>query len=198
MAGVQDSGQARSPEAERLLRAVAQYLLKHGLHASSMSKLAKDIGTNNRMLIYYFGSKEQLLSDATREAYDSFPNMRDFLPWLVSDGDLLEKIRSGWRVLRDEQSLDFPKLFFEGYMEFVRTPGDRDRNMQHILLEWPNQIERLFLHHDYDEAEARIAAEQLTSLWRGLQLSLIGGVPIERLDEAHDRAVEAMFGDHSR
>lgn len=47
-----------------LLEKVLAYLLEHGLHDLSLRPLAKAAGTTARMLIYHFGSKEQLLVGA--------------------------------------------------------------------------------------------------------------------------------------
>ena len=43
---------------------VAAYLLTHGLADGGIRALAKAAGTSDRMLIYYFGSKEQLVREA--------------------------------------------------------------------------------------------------------------------------------------
>ena len=46
------------------LEAVADYLLAHGLKAASLRPMAKAIGTSDRMLIYHFGSKAELMEAA--------------------------------------------------------------------------------------------------------------------------------------
>ena len=47
-----------------LAQSVAGYLLEHGLAGGGIRSLAKAAGTSDRMLIYYFGSKETLIRDA--------------------------------------------------------------------------------------------------------------------------------------
>jgi AcrR family transcriptional regulator len=46
---------------ELLAGAVARHLLGHGVTGHGIRALAKAAGTSDRMLIYYFGSKEELL-----------------------------------------------------------------------------------------------------------------------------------------
>lgn len=46
---------------ERLAGAVAQHLLSHGVTGHGIRALAKAAGTSDRMLIYYFGTKDELL-----------------------------------------------------------------------------------------------------------------------------------------
>ncbi|WP_377268823.1 TetR/AcrR family transcriptional regulator [Peterkaempfera sp. SMS 1(5)a] len=47
-----------------LLRQVVHHLQHHGLAQMSLSPLAEAIGTTKRMLLYYFGSRENLLAQA--------------------------------------------------------------------------------------------------------------------------------------
>src|SRR5260370_40373449 len=57
-------GQVARTESEskdRLLRAATEYVAEHGVTDLSLRGLAAAIGTSHRMLIYHFGSKEDLL-----------------------------------------------------------------------------------------------------------------------------------------
>ncbi|MEL6877934.1 MAG: TetR/AcrR family transcriptional regulator [Pseudomonadota bacterium] len=48
---------------EMLLPKLADYILKNGMGGASLRPLAKAAGTSDRMLIYHFGNKEQLITD---------------------------------------------------------------------------------------------------------------------------------------
>lgn len=48
---------------EILLPRLAAHVLAHGLADASLRPLARAAGTSDRMLIYHFGSKEQLVAD---------------------------------------------------------------------------------------------------------------------------------------
>ena len=50
-----------------LLSAIVDALLAHGAADLSLRPLAERVGTSARLLIYHFGSKEQLLADALAE-----------------------------------------------------------------------------------------------------------------------------------
>ncbi|MFI8484001.1 TetR/AcrR family transcriptional regulator [Streptomyces rubrogriseus] len=47
-----------------LLLQVVSYLQQHGVAQMSLSPLAEAVGTTKRMLLYYFGSRENLLAQA--------------------------------------------------------------------------------------------------------------------------------------
>lgn len=48
---------------ETLLPGLAAHVLEHGFGGASLRPLAKAAGTSDRMLIYHFGNKEQLVTD---------------------------------------------------------------------------------------------------------------------------------------
>ena len=48
---------------ETLLPLLAAYVLENGLADVSLRPLAKAAGTSDRMLLYHFGSKEELVID---------------------------------------------------------------------------------------------------------------------------------------
>ena len=50
-----------------LLNSIVDALLTHGAAEMSLRPLAERVGTSARLLIYHFGSKEQLLADAMAE-----------------------------------------------------------------------------------------------------------------------------------
>src|SRR5436305_7308210 len=53
--------QVTSDARTRLLTAAVDYVVEHGLGDLSLRELAAAIGTSHRMLIYHFGSKEELV-----------------------------------------------------------------------------------------------------------------------------------------
>ncbi|MEO0398830.1 MAG: TetR/AcrR family transcriptional regulator [Pseudomonadota bacterium] len=64
-----------------LLAALADYVLKNGLNSASLRPMAKAAGTSDRMLIYHFGSKDELITEVTwRLAADLADKLDDALP----------------------------------------------------------------------------------------------------------------------
>lgn len=51
----------RTLDRDALLDAMADHVLEHGLSSVSLRPLAASAGTSDRMLIYHFGSKDELL-----------------------------------------------------------------------------------------------------------------------------------------
>jgi len=57
---------------ESLLRAAIKVFARHGLHGGSVEKIAKAARSYDRMIYYYFGSKEELFVAALEEIYRRF------------------------------------------------------------------------------------------------------------------------------
>jgi AcrR family transcriptional regulator len=76
-----------------LLDGTVAYAARHGLADLSLRPLARFLGTSDRMLLHYFGSKENLISQALSAG-------RPDVPALVEDADpgaLSELARRQWR-----------------------------------------------------------------------------------------------------
>lgn len=68
----------RSPlSRETLLPRLAAFVLAQGIGAASLRPLARAAGTSDRMLIYHFGSKEQLLVDVLALLAQDYSRMLD-------------------------------------------------------------------------------------------------------------------------
>ena len=66
-------GRKRDPRRkEEMLGAVADYILENGLSDLSLRPLASGVGTNPRMLLYYFESREKLIIAAMNEVYRTY------------------------------------------------------------------------------------------------------------------------------
>jgi AcrR family transcriptional regulator len=52
----------RATRRELAIEAMADYLLAHGLEAATLRQLAEAAGTSDRMLLYYFSDRDELLS----------------------------------------------------------------------------------------------------------------------------------------
>jgi len=184
----------RSPEAERLLGLASDYLLAHGLGGTSLSRLARGIGSNNRMVLYYFGSRERLFAEALVVAYERFPALHGLMPGLRDDGELRGLLKRGWRQLRDPGNLPFLTLFFEAFALAVREPGEHRPHLDVLSSTWTRDMREALRAHGHPARDAELLAPQVIALWRGLQFALLAGDDVAGLDAAHDAAIDALLG----
>ncbi|MBB2976035.1 AcrR family transcriptional regulator [Microbacterium endophyticum] len=183
------------PEAQRLLERSVDVILERGVMNVSLSQLARAVGSNNRMLLYYFSSKDRLFTEAIRAAYDRYPRLHGLMPGLQEPGPMSDALKHGWRQLRHAENLPYITLFFEALAAAARDPDANPAHLEVLATHWPSQIQSAFVLRGYSADAAATAAVELMALWRGLQFALISGTPVEILDLAQDSAVDALFGD---
>lgn len=179
-------------ERARLLRAVADELLEQGSSEMSLSGIARAIGSNNRMLLYYFNSKEELLSAASLEVYSRFPRLLALMDHLDGPGDIHDRLDAVWRDLAAPDSLPFLRFFFEAFGIASHQPDRYERFLSTVTDTWPPAIVAALRRDGHGEEAARMLALQIMALWRGLQFALLSGSPRAVLDEAHRSAVERL------
>jgi AcrR family transcriptional regulator len=90
-----------------VLERAADYVLDHGLVGLSLRPLARALGTSPRMLLYDFGSKEQLIHEVLAEIRGREEAL------LEADVHTIEDV---WRWIAAPAREPFLRLFFEVYV----------------------------------------------------------------------------------
>jgi AcrR family transcriptional regulator len=83
---------------------------RDGIGGRSLREIAESVGTSHRMLLHYFGSRDELLLSVVEEVERRQTAMLDDLP-----DDPAEAFRQMWADLRRPEMRPFERLFFECY-----------------------------------------------------------------------------------
>ncbi len=161
--------------ADVLIRA-ADYVLEHGLADLSLRPLSKALGTSPRMLLYDFGSKEQLIGEVLAQI------RRREEALLVANVHTLADV---WRWISAPEREPFLRLFFEVYVGALGRP-----QAEPFVRDWLEFL-RMHWHPPVDEATATL----MVAVVRGLLLDRLATGDRERTDAALDRfseVIEAM------
>ena len=181
---------------EDLLEAVADYLLDEGLADMSLRPLASTLGTSPRMLLYHFGSKEQLVAEALAASRER--QRAATRAWLEQQPELgpAELLRRFWAWQLDGHQ-PFLRLFFEVYglalQDERRFPGFLER----AVADWLEFIGALLRRAGLTTAQSRIAATAVIAGYRGLLLDFLATGDRRRTARALDlllTALEATYG----
>lgn len=179
-----------SAERDRLLDLVAEHVLAHGTSGQSLSGIARAVGSNNRMLLYYFGGKEDLLDEACQRAVRSFPAVAQALGHVHVEPDLCTGLGKAWLDITEPANLPFLRLFFERYGSALRDPAENAGYLDRMALTgWPTELADELLARGVEASGARRAGLEVVALWRGLQLALLAGADRDELTAVHDAAV---------
>ena len=116
---------ARPPDPairKRLLDLAIDYVLTHGMADLSLRPLAKALKTNARMLVYHFGSREELM----RQILEGLREREDarIQAWFKKNrgGTLPEFLRWYWQRMSAPQARPALRLIFELYALALRDP----------------------------------------------------------------------------
>jgi AcrR family transcriptional regulator len=178
-----------TPERQRLMGLVVDLILRDGVIDTSLSAIARAIGSNNRMLLYYFGSKQDLIDEASLVAFDRFPRLRDMVARLHAPGDLEERLMTAWDDLADPDSRPYVRLFFQRFGIAMRDPEEWEDFTERVGREWIEEVETALLGEGFTREDALTAATQVIALWRGLQFLLLAGVSPEQVRASYRAAV---------
>jgi AcrR family transcriptional regulator len=189
-----------SQERQRLLDLVAGYCLENGVADFRLRRVAEAVGSNNRMLLYYFGSKEELIASALFAAAERFPRVRgSFDVMETSSAPLEQRLVAAWRSLSAEENRPFIGLFFEVVGLAIHQPGRFDEFLASVSHQWADRMAAVLRDEGLDRAAAARTGREIVALWRGLQLDLVSGHPRRPLDAANAAAaarIAAMVPTH--
>ena len=181
----------RTPdEAHRtdLLDRAVDYVCRHGLTSLSLRPMAKALGTSPRNLLYYFGSKDDLVVEIIRRGRARQQTMMANLKLApgLPPGQVSRII---WRHWSDPKRLPIMRLFFDVYNLAITEPSRFPGFLERAVEEWLNALETCCTCPGTSRDEARALATVLIATFRGLMLDLVGTNDRKRVD----RAAEVFF-----
>jgi AcrR family transcriptional regulator len=170
----------------RLLEAAVVYALAHGIGDLSLRELAGAIGTSHRMLIYHFGSKDELLVAVARAVEDA---QRAFLSelWSEVDRSAADTTREMWNRLAAPELAPQERLFFELYARALHGRPGTEGFLDGIVTDWVDQSARLLASLGLAVDEARSASRLGLAVVRGLLLDLLATGDRAGVDAALER-----------
>lgn len=165
-----DTGKRRE-----LLDRVREYVVAHGLADLSLRPMAKALGTSDRMLLYYFGSKERLVAEAL--ALDASRPVLRFREVLAvagtpRDAEGMRRLAEAlWQEIRSPERRALLPLYFELMAGTVLRPDRYGPHMRGLLTEWTGLLIPVFEGVGMARARARIEASVLVDAVFGLLLA---------------------------
>ncbi len=175
----------RPPDEARrreVLDAVIDVVAQGGIGDRSLRDIASAAGTSHRMLLHYFGSRDELLLAIVEEVERRQTAMLTGLP-----DDPADAVAATWADLRRPELWPFERLFFECYARAAQGEAPFTRLLPGAVDGWLAAV---------DEVTAGAADPALTRLGlavaRGLLLDLVASGDVAGVDAAAARFADLL------
>lgn len=164
-------------------------MLDRGISGLSITGLAAAAGTSARMLIYHFGTKDQLVTEVLHEARRRqqalFGGLLQPRPGVPYPGVL----RAAWRQLTGPEAMPYHRLFRELH-DLPAESSPWKGFPAHATDEWLAAVTVGLRAAGYEDP--RVAATLIVAAARGLLLDLQVTSDRERADGAFDALIDLL------
>jgi AcrR family transcriptional regulator len=178
MVRIPDQGRRR-----QLLEALFEEFARGGIGDRSLRDVAAAVGTSHRMLLHYFGSREDLLIAIVEEAELRQMTLVPELPMNPAEG-----FAAMWANLRRPELRHLERLFFECYSRAAQGEKPFTRIVPGAVDGWLREVEAATAGVPYDGAMARLGL----AVTRGLLLDLVATEDEAGVDAAAEAFVQLL------
>jgi AcrR family transcriptional regulator len=181
-----EASDAPTTNRDRLLAGAAAYVGQHGFADVSLRDLATALGSSHRMLIYHFGSKQQLFVEIIR-AFEA--EQRRMIEAFAADLTLsrVEVMRRVWQQVSAPEATDQVRLFFQVCGQALSGDGTNHVLLEGIISDWLEPMVEVEQARGTPVAQARAEVRIGVALMRGLLLDLLATGDRKGVDAAFER-----------
>ena len=183
----------RTADAERkaaLLDAIVDYVFDRGLSDLSLRPLSVAVGTSPRVLLYYFGSKDELIARVLE---------RLRARQLAGFAQLRERrfespqaaCRAVWEILMNPTYQPFFRLFFEVFGLAVRDRKRYSDFLDSAIADWVEFLSKPWLEAGVAADDSAAFGTFLLAGFRGLLMDACATLDYERTGRAFELFMEA-------
>lgn len=182
---------SRTPDERRradLLERIVDYVYEHGVSQLSLRPLGEAVGCSPRLLLYFFGSKEELVTHVLAAAGARQRTLAGRLQ-IENAATPAQACREIWKTLSEPKSEPVFRLFFEVYGLALQ---DRERYapfLDRVVADWLAFIAQPMIAAGWKAHEAQAFATIVLAGFRGFLLDLCATRDYKRVN----RAVEAWL-----
>lgn len=179
------------------MEAAVDHVAAHGISDLSLRRLGAAIGVSHRMLIHYFGSKEQLLVEIVRAAerrqQESLSRLR--VRSGLSPADVARLL---WRQLTDPAAAGQERLFFEICGHALRGRPEAAPVLEGLVSDWLEPLVAAEVEAGASPVAARNRARLGLATVRGLLLDLLATGDRAGVDSAMEEFLRLYYDSERR
>jgi AcrR family transcriptional regulator len=167
---------------EELALAAADWVIEHGLADLSLRQLAAGLGVTHRLLLYHFGSKEELFQAILRAARTRERLRAVSVPDDPAPPSTAELLRRTWQYLSGPSEHAFWRFYFEIHGLALQNPERYPDVLHEGVHEWLSTTRDLLMRDGLPEEQAGAMATLILGTFRGLMLDLLQTGERDRVD----------------
>ncbi|MFZ0664333.1 MAG: TetR/AcrR family transcriptional regulator [Acidimicrobiales bacterium] len=174
-----------SPRRAELLASAYSYALGNGLSDMSLRPLAQATGTSPRVLLYLFGSKDDLIAEILAKARtEQLHLVTTVLSEHRHSGNAFDALVDRlWNWLAEPAQRDTIRLFFEAYTRSLKNESGPWREFAaQSVRDWIELLDSA--QPEVDRAAATLRSTRALALLRGLLLDLLACEDLDRVNSA--------------
>lgn len=180
-----------SARKSELIVQLHEYVLAHGISDSSLRAAAAAVGTNARMLIYHFGSREQMVVELLDHArVDQETLLRSSIQEL-GQGQLAEKLLRIWHTLSSKRFEGHARLFFESFGRGIQGRSEFAVVLKGNVTFLADLVESVLTGEGVVRSKAKVSAQMIAAGFRGLVIDLLATGDRSRANAAAYQMIEA-------
>lgn len=182
---------------DQMLRAAAELIAERGFSETRISDVATRAGASPALVVYYFGTKDHLLTEALRSSERAFYAAADEL--LASRRGIRSRLETLVRLTcvprgRDDESMGSWGLWFDLWAQAFRHP-EVARDRVELEQRWRDLIARVVRDSvadgEIDEVDGDDFAVTFAALLDGLSIQVALADPV--LDQTRAQAIAMRF-----
>ncbi|SNT47138.1 TetR/AcrR family transcriptional regulator [Actinacidiphila glaucinigra] len=179
-----------------LLDRVRAYVVAHGLADLSLRPMAKALGTSDRMLLYYFGSKERLVAEALAQDADRpilrFRKVVDAVGTPRDATGMRRLAEALWREIRAPERRALLPLYFQSMASSMLRPERHGPYLGGVITEWADLLAPVFEGLGMSGERARIEARMLVDGAFGMLVASLADGDEEGADLAYRTLLDRL------
>ena len=173
----------KSQRREDLLNASIEYLLENGVADLSLRPLAAKVGSKARLLVYHFGSKDALITEAMLVVRERVKENFAAIVRDSRDRKPSQIVRAFWSWATSEQHERYLRLFFEVHGLALQNPKQYGPYLEGAFTTWV-ELMGAVLPAKLSPAKRRALASLAVSTVVGLMLDYLSSGDKKRTSDA--------------
>lgn len=174
-----------------LLNASIDYMLQKGVADLSLRPLAAAVGSKARLLVYHFGSKESLITEAMIVVRE---RVQQAFTELMGDGKQhspAQVIRAFWKWATSSEHEKYLRLFFEVQGLALQKPSRYGKYLRGATSSWVEMLAAV-LPHEVSLTQRRALATLAVGSTFGLLLEYLSGSERKHVNRAFELFIDSF------